>query len=166
MKELAALDTLPEAERDLKERLVEAEAGRRLQVEQEELARKKLAEVQLRQQVAQHQREQYSRVEDNPFKLVRDEPLSTFSIDVDTASYANVRRYLLQQSMLPPPDAVRIEEMVNYFSYDYPQPEGDDPFSVSVEIAEPPGTPTTASPASASRDAKLKASGQRRISSS
>ena len=60
MTELAALDTLPEAERDLKERLVEAEAGRRLQVEQEELARKKLAEVQLRQQVAQHQREQYA----------------------------------------------------------------------------------------------------------
>ena len=54
----------------------------------------------------------------------KDQPLSTFSIDVDTASYANVRRFL-DSGRLPPRDAVRIEELVNYFRYDYPQPEGD-----------------------------------------
>ena len=78
--------------------------------------------------------EAYDRVIDNPFRLVTQAPLSTFSIDVDTASYANIRRFL-NASRLPPPDAVRIEEMVNYFSYDYPQPEGDEPFSVNFELA-------------------------------
>ena len=58
--------------------------------------------------------------------LSRARPLSTFSIDVDTASYANVRRFLTQNSQLPPPDAVRIEELVNYFRYDYAPPKGDD----------------------------------------
>ena len=67
--------------------------------------------------------EVYNKVEDNPFKPAAAEPLSTFSIDVDTASYANVRRFLMAEGTLPPPDAVRIEEMVNYFPYDYPRPE-------------------------------------------
>lgn len=77
-------------------------------------------------------REQYNATEDNLFFKVDDEPLSTFSIDVDRASYSNVRRYL-QDGSLPPIDAVRIEEMVNYFSYDYPNPTGDTPFSISTE---------------------------------
>lgn len=81
--------------------------------------------------------ELYSRIVDNAFLPVMESPLSTFSIDVDRASYANVRRFL-NDNQLPPPDAVRIEEMINYFSYDYPQPQGDDPFSVSMEVADCP----------------------------
>lgn len=78
--------------------------------------------------------ESYAPVVENGFVEVLDHPLSTFSIDVDTASYALVRRFL-GEGVLPPRDAVRIEEMINYFSYDYPQPDGDDPFTVNVEIA-------------------------------
>ncbi|WP_406693656.1 VWA domain-containing protein [Singulisphaera sp. Ch08] len=78
--------------------------------------------------------EDYSRIEDNPFLRVVQNPLSTFSIDVDTASYANVRRFL-GQGMWPPKDAVRIEELLNYFTYDDPSPTGDDPFSVRIEVA-------------------------------
>ena len=72
---------------------------------------------------ADHNTEAYDRIDDNPFLAARDNPLSTFSIDVDTASYANVRRFL-RDGHLPPPDAVRIEELVNYFRYDYPAPRG------------------------------------------
>lgn len=78
--------------------------------------------------------ETYDSIDDNPFLAASINPLSTFSIDVDTASYANVRRYL-NQRQLPPPGAVRIEELVNYFSYEYPQPAGEHPFSVNVEVA-------------------------------
>jgi len=81
--------------------------------------------------------EAYDQIIENPFKQVAQEPLSTFSIDVDTASYANVRRFLTQET-LPPPGAVRIEEMLNYFSYDYAPPTGDDPFAVHVEVAQCP----------------------------
>jgi Ca-activated chloride channel family protein len=81
--------------------------------------------------------EAYDRIVDNPFLEVAGNPLSTFSIDVDTASYANVRRYL-RSGQLPPKDAVRIEELVNYFSYDYPQPTGDAPFSITTEVAACP----------------------------
>ncbi|MEZ6070312.1 MAG: VWA domain-containing protein [Pirellulales bacterium] len=81
--------------------------------------------------------ETYDRIDESPFLLASQNPLSTFSIDVDTASYANVRRFLRQQQ-LPPPGAVRIEELINYFSYDYPQPVGDVPFSVNVEVARCP----------------------------
>ncbi len=84
--------------------------------------------------------EAYDRILDNPFLDARQNPLSTFSIDVDTASYANVRRFLTS-GMLPPRDAVRIEEMVNYFSYNYPSPTGGDPFSFSVEVSEAPWMP-------------------------
>jgi secreted protein with Ig-like and vWFA domain len=70
----------------------------------------------------------------------REQPLSTFSIDVDTASYANARRFLAS-GRRPPRDAVRIEEIVNYFRYDYPQPKGDTPFSVTVDAAECPWKP-------------------------
>ena len=81
--------------------------------------------------------ERYAQITENPFLETVRAPLSTFSIDVDTASYANVRRFLNQGS-LPPKDAVRIEEMVNYFEYDYPQPAGDLPFSVNTEVAACP----------------------------
>lgn len=84
--------------------------------------------------------EAYESVVDNPFKSVGEEPLSTFSIDVDTASYTNLRRFL-NQGLLPPPNAVRIEEMLNYFSYDYPQPVGEAPFTVSMEVAACPWNP-------------------------
>ncbi|HUF61645.1 MAG TPA: VWA domain-containing protein [Verrucomicrobiales bacterium] len=85
-------------------------------------------------------RESYAAVEENPYFSVANEPLSTFSIDVDTASYANVRR-LLQNGLRVPPGAVRIEEMVNYFDYRYPEPEGEVPFSVSAETASCPWMP-------------------------
>ncbi|MEQ1765781.1 MAG: VWA domain-containing protein, partial [Pyrinomonadaceae bacterium] len=78
--------------------------------------------------------ERYAEINENPFLDANRAPLSTFSIDVDTASYANVRRFL-RDGQLPPKDAVRIEELVNYFEYDYPQPIGDVPFSVSTETA-------------------------------
>jgi Ca-activated chloride channel family protein len=81
--------------------------------------------------------ESYDRIEDNPFLRVTQDPLSTFSVDVDTASYANVRRFL-EQSTMPPKDAVRIEEMVNYFPYRYDPPKGEEPFSVNVEVARCP----------------------------
>ena len=81
--------------------------------------------------------ERYARFNENRPRISSEQPLSTFSIDVDTASYANVRRFL-SSGRLPPPDAVRIEEMVNYFRYDYPQPVGDKPFSVTLEAAECP----------------------------
>ena len=84
--------------------------------------------------------ESYAANNDNPFLGAQENPLSTFSIDVDTASYANVRRFLTQ-NQLPPPDAVRIEELVNYFSYNYPQPKGDVPFSVNAEVAGCPWNP-------------------------
>lgn len=76
---------------------------------------------------------------DNPFFEVAQAPLSTFSIDVDTASYSKIRSMLTQFRRLPTKDAVRIEEMINYFSYDYPEPAQDDvPFSVAMEIADCP----------------------------
>ncbi|MCX7432549.1 MAG: VWA domain-containing protein [Planctomycetia bacterium] len=81
--------------------------------------------------------ERYARFDENRPRTSSEQPLSTFSIDVDTASYANVRRFLTS-GRLPPPDVVRIEEMVNYFRYDYPQPGGDKPFSVTLEAAECP----------------------------
>ncbi len=81
--------------------------------------------------------EAYAAVVDNPFVLVGREPLSTFSIDVDTASYSNVRRFL-NQGQRPPRDAVRIEELLNYFPYNDPPPSGDEPFSVNIEIARCP----------------------------
>jgi len=81
--------------------------------------------------------EDYDQITENPFRKVDGNPLSTFSIDVDAASYSNIRRYL-NQGQLPPAGAVRIEEMINYFSYQYPQPSGDDPFNVNTEIADAP----------------------------
>lgn len=81
--------------------------------------------------------EEYDHVAENDFIAVADDPRSTFSIDVDTASYSNIRRYLEGGSM-PPPEAVRVEEMINYFSYNYESPIGTGPFSINTEVS---GTP-------------------------
>ena len=85
-------------------------------------------------------REGYAHLPESPFLSAARNPLSTFSIDVDTASYANVRRFL-GSGRLPPPDAVRIEELVNYFRYDYPEPAGAAPFSITTEVAGCPWAP-------------------------
>lgn len=78
--------------------------------------------------------EGYAAVNENGFRNVKNNPLSTFSIDVDNASYSNIRRFI-NNGELPPADAVRIEEMINYFKYDYPEPQGEHPFSVYTELA-------------------------------
>lgn len=82
-------------------------------------------------------REGYDKIVENRFLKAVDNPLSTFSIDVDAASYSNVRRFL-NQGQLPPAGAVRIEEMVNYFKYEYPQPINGEPFSINTEISDAP----------------------------
>ena len=87
-------------------------------------------------------REQYQAYADNPVFTVAETPVSTFSIDVDTGSYANVRRFL-NGGQLPPKDAVRLEELVNYFPYAYPLPQGAAPFGVSTELAVTPWNPQT-----------------------
>lgn len=84
--------------------------------------------------------EDYAVINENRFFEVTKEPLSTFSIDVDAASYSNMRRFL-KNGQEPPKDAVRIEEMVNYFNYDYPDPTGEHPFTVNTEISACPWAP-------------------------
>lgn len=96
--------------------------------------------------VIQHNTEAYDHITDNAFLGVVDNPLSTFSIDVDTASYANVRRFIMQQKQLPPKGAVRIEEFINYFDYAYSAPApGNDPdaapFAAHVEVNACPWNP-------------------------
>jgi Ca-activated chloride channel family protein len=81
--------------------------------------------------------EEYSSQTENRFKLAADAPLSTFSIDVDAASYSNMRRFV-NQGQLPPADAIRTEELINYFSYNYAQPSGNDPVKISAEVGECP----------------------------
>ena len=94
----------------------------------------------LRDTTAAWNTEAYAHIVDNPFLDARGNPRSTFAIDVDRASYANVRRFL-REGRLPPKDAVRIEELVNYFPYDYRAPRGDDPFAVHAEVAPAPWNP-------------------------
>jgi len=88
-------------------------------------------------QYGQGNTEEYAKVEENKFLTATDNPLSTFSIDVDTAAYSNIRRFLGQNQM-PPRDAVRVEEMINYFSYNYPEPWFGQPFSVTTDLATCP----------------------------
>jgi Ca-activated chloride channel family protein len=78
--------------------------------------------------------EEYAHFEEGTFYNANKQHLSTFSIDVDTASYANIRR-MLNDGELPYPDDVRVEECINYFNYDYIEPEGNSPFSINVEMA-------------------------------
>ena len=86
---------------------------------------------------AEFNTESYARIAENEFRLVSAAPLSTFSIDVDRASYANVRRFI-QDGERPPVDAVRIEEMINYFPYDWGDVSGEQPFAVTTEVWEAP----------------------------
>jgi Ca-activated chloride channel family protein len=88
-------------------------------------------------QEAEWNTEEYNTIHENIFHDAIKDPLSTFSIDVDAASYSNIRRFI-NNGGRPPKDAVRIEEMVNYFDYDYDQPEGKDPFAVITEISTAP----------------------------
>ncbi|MGB1016077.1 MAG: YfbK domain-containing protein, partial [Nannocystaceae bacterium] len=85
-------------------------------------------------------RESYGYNPDNPYVAVADDPLSTFAADVDTASYSNVRR-MLSEGRLPPTDAVRTEELINYFDYDYPAPRDDARFAVATEVTSCPWNP-------------------------
>jgi Ca-activated chloride channel family protein len=85
--------------------------------------------------------EEYGKWKENRFFDPRQEPLSTFSIDVDAASYSNMRRYV-NRGQLPPADAVRIEEMINYFSYDYPAPQAGDPVRITTEVGACPWNKT------------------------
>ncbi|MCU0443473.1 MAG: von Willebrand factor type A domain-containing protein [Microscillaceae bacterium] len=84
--------------------------------------------------------ESYNVIEENEFLAVKKNPLSTFSIDVDNAAYTNIRRFI-NNGQKPPKDAVRIEEMVNYFQYDYPQPTDNQPFSINTEVSTAPWNP-------------------------
>jgi Ca-activated chloride channel family protein len=84
--------------------------------------------------------EEYDGIEENIFREATRQPLSTFSIDVDAASYSNVRRFI-NNGQRPPKDAVRIEELINYFDYDYPQPRSEHPFSIVTEMAPAPWNP-------------------------
>jgi Ca-activated chloride channel homolog len=87
-----------------------------------------------------HETATYDPIRENRFRRVADHPLSTFSIDVDTASYTNVRRFL-NEGRLPPPDAVRVEEMINYFKYDYALPGGEHPVAITTEAGPAPWNP-------------------------
>ena len=82
----------------------------------------------------------YDRIDDNSFRRVSDSPLSTFSIDVDTASYSNVRRFL-NQGALPPADAVRVEELINYFRFPHAEADGDAPLAISTDVGPCPWNP-------------------------
>lgn len=84
--------------------------------------------------------EEYEGISENGFHDPLKDPLSTFSIDVDAASYSNIRRFI-HLGQRPPKDAVRVEEMINYFDYDYAQPKGEDPFSITTEISSAPWNP-------------------------
>jgi len=85
--------------------------------------------------------EDYRHIVENGWHSPRTAPLSTFSIDVDAASYSNVRRFLTQGE-LPPADAVRIEELINYFRYQYPEPDGREPFTITTELGSAPWAPS------------------------
>ncbi|PLX09542.1 MAG: hypothetical protein C0596_03150 [Marinilabiliales bacterium] len=87
--------------------------------------------------IVEHNTESYDYIEENGFKDVVNDPLSTFSIDVDRASYANVRRFI-NNSQMPYADAVRVEEMINYFDYDYENPSGEHPFATHLEMGDCP----------------------------
>lgn len=124
-------EQLVEKKADLDAALGVKDGIARTLIEMAEVRRKQL------QDEAKAGGEAFQAIVDHPFLPVAENPLSTFSIDVDTASYSNVRRFLNQNS-LPPRDAVRIEELVNYFPYRYPAPNADEPFSVNCEVARCP----------------------------
>lgn len=84
-------------------------------------------------------REKYDNLKPNSIKLASKDPVSTFGVDVDTAAYSNIRRMLTREGRIPPKAAVKIEEMINYFNYDYPAPDNtEQPFSLTTELAQSP----------------------------
>lgn len=115
----------------------------------------------LRPAIEPPDRENYAHFKDNPVRLVAEHPVSTFSIDVDTGSYSNVRR-MLNAGRMPAQDAVRVEELLNYFDYDYPPPETTKtPFRVTTEIGPNPWNEKTACCRSESRDTRSRNRGSR-----
>jgi Ca-activated chloride channel homolog len=94
----------------------------------------------VQRQLRRFNTESYDHISDNPFMEVVQNPLSTFSIDVDTASYSNMRRFL-DTGRIPPKDSIRIEELVNYFDYSYTGPKDEKPFAVHFELTEAPWEP-------------------------
>ena len=116
----------------------------------EEITQTKALQYAVRQRMAEavppsplppgYNEETYQRIVENAFKRAEDHPLSTFSIDVDAASYSNIRRFI-RQGWAPQKDAVRIEEMINYFVYDYPEPDDEHPFSITTEVGAAPWNP-------------------------
>ncbi len=101
---------------------------------------KKIPGVKIDSIIPESSTEQYNKIVENPFLVAKYSAFSTFSIDVDAASYANIRRFL-NNGQTVPPDAVRIEEMINYFNYNYPQPDGNDPIKVVTELGKCPWNP-------------------------
>lgn len=104
---------------------------------EEEATTKVMRSVPLFPMVVGRDAEEYGSISENGFKQAKDTPLSTFSIDVDAASYSNMRRFI-NRGELPPVDAVRTEELVNYFSYDYPNPTGSAPLNLTMEVGACP----------------------------
>lgn len=100
-------------------------------------ATEELKEAKISDKEEEYNTEDYDRIVENRFLTATQNPLSTFSIDVDEAAYSNIRRYINNGS-IPPVGAVRIEEMINYFDYTYPQPTNDEPLSVNTELSECP----------------------------
>ena len=107
------------------------------EVSEEAPAPEALKEAKIGDKEEEYNTEDYDRIVENRFLTATQNPLSTFSIDVDEAAYSNIRRYINNGS-IPPAGAVRIEEMINYFDYTYPQPTNDEPFSVNTELSECP----------------------------
>ena len=125
--------------------LDEIKAGRKFlpqkTLKEDALSKGSISEAQKLSGESSTNNEQYGAYYDSPFVSPLKAPLSTFAIDVDTASYSNVRRYLGRRNQLPPEDAVRVEELINYFDYDYPFTGDKHPFSVHLETASSPWKP-------------------------
>ncbi len=105
-----------------------------------EMMKKKTSPLKIDPETPGFNTEEYDKITDNEFQDVTKRPLSTFSIDVDNASYSNTRRFLTQ-GQLPPKDAVRTEEFINYFVYDYKEPSDEHPFTVHTEVSDCPWSP-------------------------
>lgn len=146
---LAACETAPDSssqqhssagqsEQVLQSAKVKGAVVNRVQSDQAKAAKPLVAPSLLASGYAEPYQENYAEFTDNPIYQVTEKPVSTFSVDVDTGSYSNMRRFV-QEGQLPPPDSVRVEEMINYFDYAYATPDDpDQPFSVTTEVAPSP----------------------------
>jgi Ca-activated chloride channel family protein len=117
----------------------QAPMPQRANLKKEKLAQSQEARVAAKMAVGE-ERDKFEHFNDNPIKQVATDPVSTFSLDVDTGSYALVRQFL-QQGRLPASDAVRTEELINYFSYNYPKATGQHPFATDTELSTAPWQP-------------------------